>query len=72
MIRAGKIYQITKIVNNSMAARFMAEVTSVEDCGDHWYIGYKPTDFAKACRWGFLKIKKEGRYKAINYSIVEK
>ena len=69
MIKAGKKYRMIRETAKTVT-RFIATVTSVEDKGDHWYIGYTPDDF-RVCRWGYCKVKKEGQYKAINYRFEE-
>ena len=69
MVKAGKKYRMIRETAKTVT-RFIATVTSVEDKGDHWYIGYTPDDF-RVCRWGFCKVKKEGQYKAINYRLEE-
>lgn len=69
MVEAGKRYEITR-EDKVSARRFLGTVTSVEDRGEFWYIGYTPDDF-RVCRWGYCKVKKNGLYKAINYSFKE-
>ena len=64
----GKRYEFTKIRAGKAEQVFTAKVTNIEDRGDFWYIGYTPDDF-RVCRWGYLKIKKEGQFKAINYTL---
>ena len=65
----GNKYEFTRIDEKEKTVKkFIATVTSVEDCGDFWYIGYEPEDI-RVCRWGYKKIKKEGKYRAINYTL---
>ena len=67
MVEAGKRYVITREASSGCVKRFPAVINWVEDRGDFWYIGYTPDDF-RICRWGTLKVKKQGKYKAVNYS----
>ena len=69
MIEVGRRYEITRKTATAVK-RFTARVTSVEDRGDSWYIGYKPDDI-RVCRWGYLKVRKTGQYRSINYSLAE-
>ena len=69
MIEAGKKYKVTREAVSTVT-RFLATVTSIEDRGDFWYIGYKPDDF-RVCRWGYCRVRKEGQYKALNYRFEE-
>ena len=69
MIEAGKRYEVTR-EDKVSARRFLAVVTTVEDRGEFWYVGYTPDDF-RICRWGYCKVKKEGSFKAINYRFKE-
>ncbi len=69
MIEAGKRYEMTRMAKNTVT-RFLATITSVEDKGDFWYIGYRPDDF-RICRFGYCKVKKEGLFGAVNYSFKE-
>lgn len=65
-IEVGKKYMMTRNVRGVDEKAFPATVTYAEDRGDFLYIGYVPDDF-RICRWGYCKIKKQGRYKAINW-----
>ena len=67
MLEAGKRYIVTDTRNGKVARQFTAIVNWVEDRGDFWYIGFTPDDF-RICRFGLTKVKKQGRYKAINYT----
>ena len=62
-----KRYEITRETSKGDVRRFTATIDWVEDRGDFFYIGYTPDDF-RICRFGALKVKKNGKYKAINYS----
>ncbi|KAB0577212.1 hypothetical protein EI53_01234 [Fusobacterium naviforme] len=66
MLEAGKRYMVTR-ETSSTVKRFPATVNWIEDRGNFWYIGYEPDDF-RICRWGTCKVKKQGQYKAINYT----
>lgn len=66
MVEAGKRYIVIRETEKEVR-RFTAMITWVEDRGDFWYIGYKPDDI-RVCRFGTLKVKKVGKYKAVNYS----
>lgn len=49
---------------------FVAEVTLVEDRGDCYYVGYRPQDLNYG-RFGYLSVKKVGKYRAINYTFYQ-
>lgn len=66
MVEVGKKYVVTREDRNT-TTNFVATIHSVEDRGDLWYIGYTPDDF-RICRWGYCKVKKNGKYGAVNYS----
>ena len=71
MVQAGRRYEMTH-TNNKQGTqkRFTATVTSVEDRGDFYYVGYKP-DNIRVCRFGYCRVKKNGRYNAVNYDFKE-
>lgn len=68
-VQAGKRYTLIKETKQTVT-NFKVTVNWVEDRGDFFYIGYTPDDF-RICRWGTCKIKKNGKYKAINYKFIE-
>ncbi len=68
-IEAGKRYMITRDEKGTII-RFTATVTSVDERDEYFYVGYTPDDFRMG-RWGYAKIKKEGRYKYFNTTLEE-
>lgn len=66
MIEAGKRYMVVRTKGRDIS-RFAARINWVEDRGDTYYIGYTPDDI-RVCRWGCCSVKKNGKFKAINYS----
>lgn len=67
MLEAGKRYIVTETRRGQVKRQFPAVVNWVEDRGDFWYIGYAPDDW-RICQFGAIKVKKQGLYKAINYT----
>ena len=68
-IEAGKRYMITRDAKG-VITRFPVTVTSVTERSDYYYVGYTPDDF-RICRWGYTRVKKEGRYQGINDTFEE-
>lgn len=67
-IEAGTRYIITRTDSKTgITEEFSATVEWVEDKGDHYYIGYKPDDI-RIGRFGALKLKKHGQYRAVNHT----
>lgn len=67
MLEAGKRYTVTETRCGQVERRFTARVDWIKDRGDHWHIGYTPDDY-NVCRFGAVKVKKQGKYKVINYT----
>ena len=44
--------------------KFTARINWIEDRGEFWYIGYSPDTMDAV--WGACKVKKEGKYNAVN------
>lgn len=67
----GTSYKFVKTYSSGPNAgridNFVAKVTNVEDRGDFYYVGYRPQDVNRG-RFGFLRVKKVGNYRAINYT----
>lgn len=75
MLEVGKRYTFIKEkampeLAEITITRFVARVNWIEDRGDFWYIGYTPDDF-RVCRFGALKVKKDGKFKSVNYRFEE-
>ena len=68
-IEEGKRYLITRDEKGKIT-KFKATVTSVVERDDYFYVGYTPDNF-RICRWGYTKVKKEGRYKYFNDTFEE-
>lgn len=45
----------------------LVKVTSVEDRGDFYYIGYRPLNGFSNLSFGYAKVKKNGSYRAVNH-----
>lgn len=71
MVEAGKKYKAVKQNFKTLEeTAFIVTVNWVEDRGDYWYIGYEP-DEKRICQFGACKVRKEGRYKVINWRFEE-
>ena len=48
---------------------FFGIVTSIEDRGDYLYIGFTPNDASHNCRFGYFKLFKDGKDRAVNWRV---
>ena len=46
----------------------MGIITSIEDRGDHLYIGYTPNNIG-VCRSGYFKLYKDGKDRAVSWKV---
>lgn len=66
-VRTGRTYQmVTNRFGVDVESR-LVEVTSVEDWGDFYYIGYRPLNSLSYGSFGYARVKKNGSYRAVNH-----
>ena len=55
-----KQYGVFKVENGYVYREIYCQLNSVEDCGEYWYVGYKPIgrSWLRCGRWGYTRLYK--------------